>query len=110
MQDRFRFLADNRTQVTERVYARPMAMNFPNPSRSYDSARHCVRFWGHDDAREISFVVEGDALTKIDRTTLPTEAGFLVAFDGNRDRIFGAARKAYARRGSGFHALAASDF
>jgi hypothetical protein len=87
-----------------------MAMNFPNPSRSYDSARHCVRFWGHDDAREVAFVVEGDALTQIDRTTPQTEAGFLVAFDSNRDRIFGAARKAYAQRRSGFHALTSSDF
>jgi hypothetical protein len=34
----------------------------------------------------------------------------LIAFDGKRDRIFGAARKAYARRGSGFHALTSSDF
>ena len=30
--------------------------------------------------------------------------------DGNRDRIFTAARKVYSRRGSGFYTLAASDF
>ncbi len=85
-------------------------MNFPNPSRSYDSARHCVRFWGHDEACEVSFLVEEDALTQIDRATPQTEAGFLVAFDGNRDRIFAAARKVYSRRGSGFYILAASSF
>ena len=87
-----------------------MAIDFPNQSRSYDARRRCVRFWGHDDAREVSFLVEEDALARIDRTTPRTEADFLVAFDGNRDRIFTAARKAYAPRGSGFYALAAADF
>lgn len=87
-----------------------MAIKFPNQSRSYDPRHRCVRFWGHDDAREVSFLVEEDALTRIDRTTPQTEAGFLVAFDGNRDRICTAARKAYSPRGSGFYTLAASDF
>ncbi len=58
----------------------------------------------------MTFLVEEDALTRIARTTPRTEAGFLVAFDGNRDRIVTAARKAYSRRGSGFHTLAAADF
>ncbi len=87
-----------------------MAIEFPNQSRSYDHRHHCVRFWGHDAACEVSFLVEEDALTQIDRTTPQTEDGFLVAFDGNRDRIFAAARKAYSRRGSGFYILAASSF
>jgi hypothetical protein len=87
-----------------------MAINFPNPSRSYDPKHRCVRFWGHDDAREVTFLVEEEAITRMDQTTAPTEAGFLVAFDDNRDRIFTAARKVYSRRGSGFHTLAASDF
>jgi Protein of unknown function (DUF1488) len=87
-----------------------MAIEFPNQSRSYDPRHHCVRFWGYDAACEVSFLVEEDALTQIDRTTSQTEAGFLVAFDGNRDRIFAAARKAYSRRGSGFYVLAASSF
>ena len=87
-----------------------MAIDFPNQSRSYDAKHHCVRFWGHDDAREVSFLVAEDALTQIDRTTPRTEDEFLIAFDSNRDRIFKAARKAYSPRGSGFFALAASDF
>ncbi|MGH6924642.1 MAG: DUF1488 domain-containing protein [Propylenella sp.] len=87
-----------------------MAINFPNKSRSYDPRHHCVRFWGHDDACEVSFLVEEDALTRIDRATVQTEAGFLVAFDRNHERIIAAARKAYSRRGSGFYALAASSF
>lgn len=87
-----------------------MAINFPNESRSYDPRHHCVRFWGHDDAREVTFLVQEDALTRLDAAAPRTEAGFLVAFDRNRDRIVTAARKAYSPRGSGFHTLAASNF
>jgi Protein of unknown function (DUF1488) len=87
-----------------------MAIDFPNQSRSYDPRHHGVRFWGHDDALEVAFLVEEDAITKIGRTTLSTESDFLTAFDGNRDRIIAAARKAYSRRGGGFYLLAASSF
>jgi hypothetical protein len=87
-----------------------MSIDFPNLSRSYDSKGHCVRFWGHDDAREVAFAVEEDALYKLDRKTPRDETGLLNAFDGNRERILGAARKAYTPRGDGFYRLAASDF
>jgi hypothetical protein len=87
-----------------------MAINFPNQNRSYDAKHRCVRFWGHDEALEVSFLVAEDALTRIDRTTSHTEAGFLVTFDRNRDRICTAARKVYSRRGKGFYMLAAADF
>ena len=87
-----------------------MTISFPNHSRSYDPRQHGVRFWGHDDACEVSFLVEDEALNQIDRTTQQTEEGFLVAFDGNRERIMTAASKAYSRRGNGFYILAASSF
>ena len=87
-----------------------MALDFPNQSRSYDAKHRCVRFWGHDSAREVSFLIEEDALARIDRSAPRTEDEFLTAFDANRDRIFKAARKAYSSRGSGFFALAASNF
>ena len=32
-----------------------MSLNFPNPSRSYEPDHARVRFWGHDDAMEVSF-------------------------------------------------------
>lgn len=92
------------------VWLPGMSIDFPNPSRSYDAKHRCVRFWGHDSAIEVSFLVEQDALTQIDRTTPRTEDEFLVAFDSNRDRILKAARKVYSPRGKGFFALAASDF
>lgn len=44
-----------------------MAIDFPNQSRSYDGKRHGVRFWGHDSAREVSFLVEEAALAHIDQ-------------------------------------------
>lgn len=87
-----------------------MAIDFPNHSRSYDSKRHCVRFWGYDAACEVAFLVEEDALCQFDRKTPRDEEGLLSAFDGNRERILGAARKVYSKRGSGFYTLAASDF
>ena len=87
-----------------------MAIDFPNQSRSYDGKRHGVRFWGHDSACEVSFLIEEAALARMDQTAPRTEDEFLVAFDANRDRIFKAARKAYSPRGSGFYALAVSDF
>ena len=87
-----------------------MTIAFPNQSRSYDPKRHCVRFWGHDDACEVSFVVEEDALCQLDLNTTSDEIGLLRAFDCNRARIIAAATKMYSRRGPGFYILAASDF
>jgi Protein of unknown function (DUF1488) len=87
-----------------------MTISFPNQSRIFEPNRHCVRFWGYDSAFEVSFLVEEDALCHIDRNAPRDEAGLLDAFDANRDRILGAARKAYSRRGGRFYALAASDF
>ena len=45
------------------------ALNFPNPSRSYDETGHGVRFWGYDQTFEISFFVEEGALSKINPET-----------------------------------------
>ena len=87
-----------------------MAISFPNQSRSYDAKRHCVRFWGHDESREVSFLIEEDALWELNKTTTHDEDGLLNIFDSNRERIFGVARKVYSRRGSGFYTLAASNF
>ena len=87
-----------------------MNLNFPNNSRSYDASRHCIRFWGHDGAREISFLVEEDALCRISPNTDRHEAGLLRAFDHNRDRILRVAGKRYSKQGKSFYNLAASDF
>ena len=85
-------------------------IDFPNHSRSYDSTRRAVRFWGHDSAIEASFFIDQDALTKIQPGTRPDESGFLNAFDSNRDLICAAAAKVYVRGSRGSYDPVAANF
>jgi hypothetical protein len=55
-------------------------IDFLNHSRSYDSTRRTVRFWGHDSAIEASFYINEDALIRIQPDAQPDEPGFLNAF------------------------------
>jgi hypothetical protein len=87
-----------------------MALNFPNQSRSYDATRRAVRFWGHDSAMEASFFVNEDALKQIQPDMRFDEAGFLDAFDLNRDLIYAAAVRVYARGRKGSYDLIPTDF
>ena len=64
-----------------------MPLSFLNPSRSYDSTRRAVRFWGNDSAMEASFFVTEDALKRIEPDMRFDEPGLLIAFgDASRDR------------------------
>jgi Protein of unknown function (DUF1488) len=74
-------------------------LDFFNRSRSYQPLRGVVNFWASDGPREISFYVSAGALKHLDPDLKPDEAGFLKAFDSNRDRIEDAANKMY-RAGS----------
>ena len=87
-----------------------MALNFPNRSRSYDSTRRAVRFWGYDSALEASFFVTEDALKRIQPDMAPDEAGALRAFDLNRPFIQAAAAKVYERGRKGSYDVLSSDF
>jgi Protein of unknown function (DUF1488) len=87
-----------------------LSLNFPNLSRSYDATRRAVRFWGHESAMEWSFYVTEDALKHIRPSIAPDEAGFLSAFDANREKIYAAAAKAYARGRKGSYDLQTGDF
>jgi hypothetical protein len=87
-----------------------MALSFPNRSRSYDATRHAVRFWGHDSAMEASFYVSQDALKRVQPDMPLDEAGLLGAFDSNRERIYEAAVKVYARGHRGSYDLEKTDF
>ena len=87
-----------------------MALNFPNQMRSYDASRRAVRFWGHDSAMEASFFVTEDALKRIRPDMRFDEAGLLSTFDANRDRIYEAAAKVYARGRKGSYDLVGADF
>ena len=87
-----------------------MPVNFPNTSRSYDATRRMVRFWGYDRSMESSFFVDADALTRIAPDLQADETGYLRAFDLNRDRIYAAAAKVYARGRRGSYDIHATDF
>ena len=87
-----------------------MALNFPNASRSYDSTRHAVRFWGYDSAMETSFFVVVDALRQLQPGVALDEASLLGAFDSHRDLICAAATKVYRRGDKGSYELRPSNF
>ncbi|CAG9228276.1 conserved hypothetical protein [Paraburkholderia tropica] len=72
-----------------------VALDFPNPSRIHDASRHCVCFWGYDNAHEIAFLVDDAVLTKLNPNAGSDESALLAAFDHNRDRIIGLARSLY---------------
>jgi len=87
-----------------------MTLSFPNQSRSYDATRRAVRFWGHDSAMEASFFVTEGALKQIQPDARFDEDSLLSVFDANRDLIYAAAAKVYARGRKGSYELIGSDF
>jgi len=87
-----------------------MALSFPNQSRFYDATRRAVRFWGHDSAMEAVFFVTEDALKRVQPGMRSDEAGLLGAFDANRELIYAAATKIYARGRRGSYDLVSTDF
>jgi hypothetical protein len=87
-----------------------MALNFPNRSRSYDATRHAVRFWGHDSVIECTFLMTEEALKRVWPAAQLDESGLLSAFDANRDLIYAAAAKVYAKGRKGLYSLVAADF
>jgi hypothetical protein len=87
-----------------------MTLRFPNQSRSYDSTRRAVRFWGHDSAMEASFFVNEDALKRIQPEMRFDEVGLLSAFDLTRKLICATAVKVYGRGHKGSYDLLPDDF
>jgi hypothetical protein len=87
-----------------------MALGFPNHSRAYDATLRAVRFWGHDGAMEASFLVNQDALQRIQPGAQFDEAGLLSVFDSHRDLIHAAAAKVYKRGRKGLYELIPDDF
>jgi Protein of unknown function (DUF1488) len=85
-------------------------LDFPNQSRFFDPARLAVRFWGHDRTMEWSFFVTEAALKKLQPNARRDETGLLRAFDANREKIYVAARRAYASERRKSYELGAGDF
>lgn len=73
-----------------------MSLNFPNPSRSYDSSRHCVCFWGYDNSREIAFQVDDSVLSNLSPGMGLDESAVLAAFDLHHDHVLLLARNIYS--------------
>jgi uncharacterized protein DUF1488 len=87
-----------------------MTLSFPNASRSYDSTRRAVRFWGYDSAMETSFYLTEDALKRVQPGVIFDQNAALRAFDVNRPLIYATAAKVYARCHRGSYDLVSGDF
>jgi Protein of unknown function (DUF1488) len=72
-----------------------VALQFPNPSGSYDATRHCVCFWGYGNSREITFQVDDAILRNLQPDAGCDERSMLSAFDQLREKLFEIARKQY---------------
>ena len=70
-------------------------LEFPNPSRSYDVSRHCVCFWGYDNSREITFMVDDAMLRSLQPGVGSDERSVLGAFDELREKVLEIAKKQY---------------
>ena len=89
-----------------------MALSFPNLSRSLESNKSRIRFWGYDSAIEITFFMNLDALMKISPAAEMAETALLDAFDCALERIHQVAEKVYqrSRERSYAYILAEADF
>lgn len=99
-----------RNSTAQKYQSGPMALSFPNSSRSYDVTRRAVRFWGNDSAMETSFYITADALNRIQPGSAVDQPMTLQAFDNNRPLIYAAAAKVYARGHRGSYDLVSADF
>ncbi len=70
-------------------------LKFPNPSRSYDASRHCVCFWGYDDSREITFMIDDAMLRNLQPGVGSDEGSLLSAFDEFREKVLEIANRQY---------------
>lgn len=86
-----------------------MTLHFPNQSRSFEEAKGCIRFIGHDDVFEVVFRLDIDALIKIDANLNQNEQGYLTVFDLARTAIERVAQRAYILRKDRVVLITASD-
>jgi hypothetical protein len=87
-----------------------MALEFPNNSRSYDSTRQVVRFWGYYGVFEIAFLIESKVLCAIAPGMKKNETEILSCFDTNWLKIVQAAGRTYFRSRNGCYSVGYNDF
>jgi hypothetical protein len=85
-----------------------MTLAFPNQSRSYDEARHGVRFTGYDGMFEVPFLVEATALQQ-KGASAASETSCLATFDALRDLIQNVAREVYSNGRQTIYYITAAD-
>jgi len=86
-----------------------MTLHFPNQSRSFDEAKSCIRFIGHDAVFEVVFRLDIEALINIDANLVQNERGYIAVFDQARPAIERVARRAYIRKKDRLIMITASD-
>lgn len=87
-----------------------MTLSFPNPSRSFDADKGCVRFIGHDGMISVPFAVEVEALGEAGAGRPIGEHQVLAAFDAARQAVHQVAQDAYANAKQTTYLLTARDF
>ncbi len=88
-----------------------MTLAFLNPSRSFDSERNAVLFYGHDGVFEIRFFVETSVLAEGEpQGTRMSQSQCLSVFDARRASIQDVARKVYSRQRGNSNILTVKDF
>ena len=85
-----------------------MPLAFPNASRSIDTGRRAVRFWGHESQFEFTFYVDVEALGRLGADE-SDEASVLRTFDAHRPRIEAAAGALHSRGRQSFYRLTSSE-
>lgn len=86
-----------------------MALNFPNDSRSFDTARNSVRFWGYDASFEVTFRLDASALRHLTGVERLGETAALAAFDTHLAHIRNVALRIYQRSPKRYCELSGSD-
>ncbi len=86
-----------------------MSLEFLNEARSYDAARQCISFWGHDSTFEVTFRVDFTALKRFAGIDTLTEAIALKGFDKNLEHVRAVARKLYQRTPKRYLELSLAD-
>ena len=89
-----------------------MRLSFPNQSRSFDDDNNRICFWGYDQTIEVTFYVKIDALKRLSKKMIETEAGCLHAFDTIRGKIEKVANNIYEhdKKGAFSYILSAEEF
>jgi hypothetical protein len=86
-----------------------MTLNFPNDSRSFDTVRKSVNFWGYDATFEVVFRLDESALHQLAGVEQLGEAAALATFDTHRAHIRKVALRMYRRSPKRYCELSSSD-